>query len=70
MDETSPRAALVAGGTGALGSAVVARLLAEGDRVVVPYVVTPRRSGCALRSRMPSPRVTCGCRAATSPTPT
>jgi len=42
MDEASavaPRAALVAGGTGALGSAVVARLLDQGDRVLVPYLV-------------------------------
>lgn len=33
-----PRLALVAGGTGAVGRAVVARLLADGERVVVPYV--------------------------------
>jgi NAD(P)-dependent dehydrogenase (short-subunit alcohol dehydrogenase family) len=32
-----PRTALVAGGTGALGSAVVALLLARGERVCVPW---------------------------------
>lgn len=34
-----PRTALVAGGTGALGSAVVGLLLERGERVVVPFVV-------------------------------
>src|SRR5437763_3518549 len=33
------RSAIVTGGTGGLGSAVVARLLADGWRVVVPWVV-------------------------------
>lgn len=33
-----PRTALVAGGTGALGVAVVRRLLADGERVCVPWV--------------------------------
>ena len=36
---TRPRAALVAGGTGALGAAVTRLLLERGDRVCVPYVV-------------------------------
>jgi len=35
-----PRTALVAGGAGALGRAVVARLLAEGERVCAPELDT------------------------------
>lgn len=38
-DADRPRTALVTGGTGALGSAVVDALLARGERVVVPWVV-------------------------------
>lgn len=34
-----PRTALVAGGTGALGSALVALLLERGERVAVPWIV-------------------------------
>jgi len=37
-DDTRPRTALVTGGTGALGAAVVDVLLRRGDRVVVPWV--------------------------------
>ena len=46
--------AIVTGGTGGLGSAVVARLLDDGWRVVVPWVVetelarVPQRDGCEL----------------------
>ncbi|MDQ6806732.1 MAG: SDR family NAD(P)-dependent oxidoreductase [Actinomycetota bacterium] len=48
------RTALVTGGTGGLGTAVVGRLLADGWRVVVPWVVEPelerveRRPGLEL----------------------
>ena len=35
--DLSGKTALVTGGTGALGGAVVAALLAEGARVAVPY---------------------------------
>jgi NAD(P)-dependent dehydrogenase (short-subunit alcohol dehydrogenase family) len=38
-DASRPRTAVVAGGTGALGAAVVALLLERGDRVCVPWVV-------------------------------
>ncbi len=38
-DVTRPHTALVTGGTGALGAAVVDALLARGERVVVPWVV-------------------------------
>lgn len=38
-DHERPRTALVAGGTGALGSGVVEVLLARGERVCVPWVV-------------------------------
>lgn len=37
-DDERPRTALVAGGTGALGSAVVELLLARGERVAVPWI--------------------------------
>ncbi|HUF91180.1 MAG TPA: SDR family NAD(P)-dependent oxidoreductase [Candidatus Limnocylindria bacterium] len=39
----TPRAALVTGGTGALGQAIVRRLLAEGATVTVPYIVDAER---------------------------
>jgi NAD(P)-dependent dehydrogenase (short-subunit alcohol dehydrogenase family) len=48
------RSAIVTGGTGGLGSAVVARLLADGWRVVVPWIVErelermPERDGLEL----------------------
>lgn len=50
-EATRPRTALVAGGGGALGQAVVARLLDAGERVCVPWVVAhePER----LRARFP-----------------
>lgn len=40
-ESTRPRTALVAGGGGALGHAVVARLLRAGERVCVPWVAEP-----------------------------
>jgi NAD(P)-dependent dehydrogenase (short-subunit alcohol dehydrogenase family) len=46
--------AIVTGGTGGLGSAVVARLIEDGWRVVVPWIVkdelerVPERHGCEL----------------------
>jgi NAD(P)-dependent dehydrogenase (short-subunit alcohol dehydrogenase family) len=48
------RTAIVTGGTGGLGSAVVARLIDDGWRVVVPWIVpaelerVPQRAGCEL----------------------
>ena len=48
------RSAIITGGTGGLGSAVVARLLDDGWRVVVPWIVegelerTPAREGLEL----------------------
>src|SRR5262249_17472252 len=48
------RSAIVTGGTGGLGSAVVARLLDDGWRVVVPWIVegelerVPEREGLEL----------------------
>ena len=48
------RSAIITGGTGGLGSAVVARLLDDGWRVVVPWIVdaelerTPEREGLEL----------------------
>jgi NAD(P)-dependent dehydrogenase (short-subunit alcohol dehydrogenase family) len=52
VDEASrPRTALVAGGTGALGSALVATLLGRGERVCVPWVVADEAD--ALRSAHP-----------------
>ncbi len=50
-DGGTQRAALVAGGTGALGAAVVARLLADGYRVVGPYVLDDEAA--AVRGRHP-----------------
>lgn len=41
-DEERPRTALVAGGTGALGSAVTGVLLARGERVCVPWITSAR----------------------------
>lgn len=38
-DDSRPRTALMAGGTGALGSAVTAALLDRGEKVCVPWVV-------------------------------
>lgn len=46
-EQTRPRTAVVAGGTGALGSAVVDVLLERGERVCVPW----RTEGPALRLR-------------------
>ena len=40
---TAPRAAIVTGGTGALGQAIVRRLLADGAAVTVPYIVDAER---------------------------
>lgn len=48
-DGDGPRVALVAGGTGALGGAVVDLLLAGGDAVAVPWVVEDE--AVALRAR-------------------
>jgi len=45
----APRAALVVGGTGVLGAAVVDLLLARGDAVAVPWVVEDEAT--ALRAR-------------------
>jgi NAD(P)-dependent dehydrogenase (short-subunit alcohol dehydrogenase family) len=48
------RTAIVTGGTGGLGSAVVGRMLDDGWRVVVPWIVrgelerVPQRAGCDL----------------------
>lgn len=50
-DADRPRTALVAGGTGALGRAVVARLLADGERVCVPDVDAD--GATALRDAQP-----------------
>lgn len=47
-DSERPRAALVAGGGGQLGQAVVGRLLAGGERVCVPWVA--EREAEALRA--------------------
>ena len=45
MTETPPRTALVAGGGGALGRAVVGELLADGYRVAVPWIVDEEAEG-------------------------
>lgn len=50
-EESRPHTALVAGGGGALGQAVVARLLGAGERVCVPWV--EEREAEALRARFP-----------------
>ena len=44
------RSALVTGGTGGLGTAVVARLLADGWRVVVPWVAERELERVELRA--------------------
>jgi NAD(P)-dependent dehydrogenase (short-subunit alcohol dehydrogenase family) len=40
---TGRRAAIVAGGTGALGQAIVRRLLADGAAITIPYIVDDER---------------------------
>jgi NAD(P)-dependent dehydrogenase (short-subunit alcohol dehydrogenase family) len=40
---SGPRAAIVTGGTGALGQAIVRRLLADGVTVTIPYIVDHER---------------------------
>jgi NAD(P)-dependent dehydrogenase (short-subunit alcohol dehydrogenase family) len=40
---TAPRAAIVTGGTGALGQAIVRRLLADGAALTIPYIVDDER---------------------------
>jgi NAD(P)-dependent dehydrogenase (short-subunit alcohol dehydrogenase family) len=42
-----PRSVIVTGGTGALGSRVVAAFLAAGDRVTVPWIVPAERDALA-----------------------
>jgi NAD(P)-dependent dehydrogenase (short-subunit alcohol dehydrogenase family) len=49
---TSARRVVVAGGTGALGRALVERLLAQGDRVAVPF--RSRGSFDRMRASLPS----------------
>lgn len=51
-EDERPRTALVAGGSGQLGQAVVARLLAGGERVCVPWVVEREAEG--LRAAFPA----------------
>jgi NAD(P)-dependent dehydrogenase (short-subunit alcohol dehydrogenase family) len=41
--EAAPRTAIVTGGTGALGAAVVRAFLEAGDRVIVPWIVDDER---------------------------
>lgn len=48
-EDTRPRTALVAGGGGALGQAVVTRLLSNGERVCVPWILA--READTLRAR-------------------
>jgi len=48
----SQRSAIVTGGTGALGQAVVAAFVAGGDRVVVPWIVEAEAE--RVRARIPS----------------
>lgn len=50
-DDDRPRTALIAGGSGQLGQAVVARLLAGGERVCVPWLVEREAEG--LRAAFP-----------------
>jgi NAD(P)-dependent dehydrogenase (short-subunit alcohol dehydrogenase family) len=47
-----PSAAIVTGGTGGLGAAVVERLLADGWRVVVPWIVEAELERVAPRDRL------------------
>ena len=44
-----PNTAIVTGGTGGLGSAVVARLLDDGWRVVAPWIVESERERMEMR---------------------
>lgn len=46
------RTAIITGGTGGLGSAVVARLLEDGWRVVVPWIVEAERDRLAEHDRL------------------
>jgi NAD(P)-dependent dehydrogenase (short-subunit alcohol dehydrogenase family) len=47
-----PNTAIVTGGTGGLGSAVVARLLDDGWRVVAPWIVESERERMQMRDRL------------------
>lgn len=40
---TTPRTAIITGGTGALGQAIVRRLLADGAALTIPYIVDDER---------------------------
>ncbi len=51
---------VVTGGTGALGTAVAARLLAEGARVVVPWILESELERFPLRSKVTLARVDLG----------
>jgi NAD(P)-dependent dehydrogenase (short-subunit alcohol dehydrogenase family) len=54
-----PRAAIVTGGTGALGQAIVRRLLADGAAVTVPFIVDQERERLlAAVSAAERPRLT------------
>jgi nucleoside-diphosphate-sugar epimerase len=48
-EQERPGTALVAGGTGVLGSAVVALLLGRGDSVCVPWIVEAEAEALASR---------------------
>jgi len=48
---SAARSVIVTGGTGALGSAVVAAFLAGGDRVVAPWIVAHERDALAAQAR-------------------
>ncbi len=45
--ETAQRSIIVTGGTGALGRAVVAAFLNQGDRIVVPWIIEQERAHVA-----------------------
>lgn len=47
-----PNTAIVTGGTGGLGSAVVARLLEDGWRVVAPWIVESERERMEMREHL------------------
>ncbi|HWE33395.1 MAG TPA: SDR family NAD(P)-dependent oxidoreductase [Solirubrobacteraceae bacterium] len=47
-----PNTAIVTGGTGGLGAAVVARLLADGWRVVAPWIVESERERMEQKDRL------------------
>jgi NAD(P)-dependent dehydrogenase (short-subunit alcohol dehydrogenase family) len=47
-----PNTAIVTGGTGGLGSAVLARLLDDGWRVVAPWIVEAERERMQMRDRL------------------